>query len=235
MSPLLVAASTAKQTDALLAPLISVFWHGVPIFLFLGLLVVGVHVFKHPSVKGVVGETLVNWVGLSRLDNGRYRSLKNVFIPTVAGDGVTELDHVVVSAHGIFVIETKNYSGWIFGNEHDRMWTRTNYGNKCQFVNPLRQNDGHVNALAAFLGLPRSKFHSVVFFVGEATLKTPMPGNVLTSGLSRYIESNRDILLSESQVDTTWARLSAHDRAMDKRTVRREHVARVSRASNFEA
>jgi len=225
----LSAANTAIRPDALFAPLLNVFWHSMPLFLIFGVLAVLVNVLKRPSLKGLIGEVLVNRVALSGLDKARYRSLKNLFIPNLAGDGMTELDHVVLSAHGIFVIETKNYSGWIFGSEHDRMWTRTNYGNKCQFVNPLRQNDGHVNALMVFLGLPRNTFHSVVFFIGEATLKTPTPPNVLTSGLSRYIESKCDILLSESQVNTAWARLSAHDKAMNKRTVRREHVLRVSR------
>ena len=205
------------------------FGSAAPMLLFLGVVLIGIKLLKHPTVKGMIGEAAVNWAGLSRLDKARYKVLKNVFIPSLTGEGMTEIDHLVVSAHGIFVIETKNYSGWIFGGEHDHKWTRSGRGRKQQFLNPLKQNKGHVNALAAFLGLPQSMFHSVVFFIGEAELKTPMPANVLTSGLLKYIESERRVLLNESQVNEAWGRLSGHDAGMDKATVRRDHVARVSR------
>jgi restriction system protein len=221
------AASTPVLNSAL-NPLLEMVTSILPMFLLLGFMAVGIKVLKRPSVKGMIGEAVVNWAGLSRLEKGRYRVMKNVFIPSIASEGMTELDHVVVSAHGIFVIETKNYSGWIFGSEQDRMWTRTNYGNKCKFLNPLIQNKGHVDSLAAFLGLPRSAFHPVVFFIGDATIKTPMPLNVLSSGLIGYIEAQREILLNDSQVNSAWACLSNHDEDMDKRKVRRKHVARLS-------
>jgi restriction system protein len=222
-----LAASTPVLTPAS-HPLLEVVSNILPMFILLGLVALGIKVLKRPSVKGMIGEAVVNWAGLSRLEKSRYRVLKNVFIPSIASDGMTELDHVVVSTHGIFVIETKNYGGWIYGNEHDRMWTRTNYRKKCKFLNPLKQNKGHVDSLAAFLGLPQSAFHSVVFFIGDATIKTPMPPNVLSSGLIGYIEAKRDILLSESQMNSAWTCLSNHDDDMDKRTVRRKHVARLS-------
>jgi len=227
MSYFVPFASSTPLLNAALQPLLEL-KHNLPMFLLLGLVVVGMKALKRPSIKGMIGEVAVNCAGLSRLDKGRFRVLKNLFIPSVSGKGMTELDHVVVSAHGIFVVETKNYSGWIFGSEHDNMWTRTNYGKKCRFLNPLKQNKGHVDSLAAFLGLPRNVFHSVVFFIGDATLKTPMPPNVLSSGLIAYIESKRDILLNDSQANSAWACLITHDGDMDKRTVRRKHVARMS-------
>lgn len=207
------------------------FLSAIPLLVIVGVLAVVKRVLKRPTVKGIIGEAALNWAGLSRLDPSRYKVLKNVFIPSIAGDGMTELDHVVLSAHGIFVIETKNYSGWIFGGEHDHKWTRTGHGKKQQFLNPLKQNRAHVNALAAFLGLPQSVFHSVVFFIGEAEIKTPMPSNVLTSGLMNYIAAEQRMFLTDPQLILARGKLMGHDEGMDKATVRREHVARMSSRS----
>ncbi len=52
----------------------------------------------------------------------------------------TQLDHVVVSRFGVFVIETKNYRGWIFGSEKQPQWTQQIYRQKNRFQNPLHQN-----------------------------------------------------------------------------------------------
>ena len=45
-------------------------------------------------------------------------------------DETTQIDHVIISRFGIFVIETKNFTGWIFGSENQKQWTKTTYGNK---------------------------------------------------------------------------------------------------------
>ena len=57
-------------------------------------------------------------------------------------DGTTQIDHVLVSRFGIFVIETKDYKGWIFAGAGDRYWTQVLYRTKFRFQNPLRQNHG---------------------------------------------------------------------------------------------
>lgn len=83
----------------------------------------------------------------------------------------------------IFVIETKNMEGWIFGDAKSRRWTQNLYGKKLPFQNPLDQNYRHTKALEEFLGLPASHFHSVVCFVGDTCeLKTEMPPNVICGG-----------------------------------------------------
>ena len=53
---------------------------------------------------------------------------------------------MVLSEYGIFVIETKNYSGWILGGEYSEEWTKNVYGKKYKFRNPLKQNYTHVNS-----------------------------------------------------------------------------------------
>ena len=65
--------------------------------------------------KGKIGEKVVAGK-LERLPKDQYRILNNVMIPTPQGS--SQIDHLVVSIYGLFVIETKNYNGWIYGSEH---------------------------------------------------------------------------------------------------------------------
>jgi hypothetical protein len=126
--------------------------------------------------------------------------LHNLTLP--ARDGTTQIDHVVVSRFGVFVIETKNLTGWIFGDERSRKWTQSIYGHRYQFLNPLRQNYKHLKAVEDLLGLGPRCLHSVVVFVGSSRFKTVVPPNVLERrALVRYIRSKTDILLSEKQME----------------------------------
>lgn len=135
-----------------------------------------------------------------RLDASIYHSLNNVTI--VAADGsTTQIDHVIASRHGIFVIEAKNMKGWIFGSEKDGQWTQSlPGGRKFRFQNPLRQNYRHTKVLSEFLGIDHGLFHSIVMFWGECTFKTAMPENVLNTGYIAYIMTKTEVVLSDSEV-----------------------------------
>lgn len=158
-------------------------------------------------IKGWFGEKLTTFGMWLRLDENIYRRIDDIILP--ASSGTTQIDHVLVSTFGLFVIETKNMQGWIFGGERDSSWCQSIYGHKTRFQNPLRQNFRHVECLADFLKLDRGLFHSVVFFVGECEFKTPMPPNVLCSGLGNYIKSFDESLLIQSQVAEIECKLRA--------------------------
>lgn len=90
--------------------------------------------FNEPKIKGHIGEkAVVN--RLSSLPENKYTVINNVMLRT--DYGTTQIDHIVVSVYGIFVIETKNYSGWITGGEFSEEWTKNMYGKKYTFRNPL--------------------------------------------------------------------------------------------------
>lgn len=148
--------------------------------------------------KGFLGEAFGSLAHKIMLDKSIYHELNNVTIQTP--DGTTQIDHVVVSRYGIFVIEAKNMSGWIFGNEKSAEWTQSFPGGKFRFQNPLRQNYRHTKCLSDFLGIEHSKFHSVVMFWGESKFKTPMPENVLDRGYTAYIKSKAEILFTDQDV-----------------------------------
>lgn len=106
-----------------------------------------------------------------------YHLLNNVTLRY--GQLTTQIDHVLVSQYGIFVIETKGYKGWIFGNANDQKWTQVLYYAKFRFGNPIIQNAGHVAALRSIFTLDANLFHSIVVFCGQPDFKTELPAHVI--------------------------------------------------------
>lgn len=151
-------------------------------------------------IKGWVGEAMGGLAAKLFLDGTVYRSVNNVTLE--ANNGTTQIDHVIVSRFGIFVVEAKNYQGWIFGGENQAEWTQSlPGGKKFRFQNPLRQNYRHIKVLSEFLGLPEDRFHSVVMFWGESQFKTSMPANVMSSGYATYIKAKTSVLFTDEEVE----------------------------------
>lgn len=167
------------------------------------------------------------------LDKHEYRAIHNVTLPTP--DGTTQIDHVFVSRYGIFVVETKNFTGWIFGDERQARWTQKIYRKTYKFQNPLRQNFKHIKALESLLNLPAENFHSVIVFMGGSTFKTPMPDNVTyASGYVRYIKSKRRVLLSQSEVDLA-AQAIQSGRLEPSWATARQHIRNVKARRDTDA
>jgi len=205
--------------DLILQPLLS-HWRLVA---FAGVILIGLRILRAPAVKGWIGEWHVNR-GLRKLDGGQYQLFHDLYLPRPDGKGTTQVDHVVVSPFGVFVVETKNYRGWIFGTETQRQWTQQIFRRKEKFQNPLHQNKLHVRALMELLRLPESAVRPVVIFIGDAVFKTKMPENVLSRGLGRWIGKHQEVLLDADEVQRVSAALAAHDRATDREVVARQHV-----------
>lgn len=118
-------------------------------------------------IKGWLGEVQVSIAKKLFLDSKLYTDVNNVTITTT--NGTTQIDHIIASPYGIFVVETKNMEGWIFGDEKNSQWTQSLYGKKYKFQNPLHQNYRHIKALSEFLGIGEDKFHSLVMFTSDCT------------------------------------------------------------------
>ncbi|MFQ2455211.1 NERD domain-containing protein [Aeromonas caviae] len=176
---------------AAIAPLLTQLWFLLPLLLIATLL-------KTAWFKGMVGEWFINLCIRLFLDKREYRLLKDVTLPTPQGS--TQIDHVIVSRFGLFVIETKNMKGWIFGNPTQKSWTQQIYRRKHSFQNPLHQNHLHMMTLKSLLGLSDNQLHSVIFFIGDCTFKTPMPQNVMNRGLIRYVKGITTPVLAECEV-----------------------------------
>jgi hypothetical protein len=176
---------------AAIAPLLTQLWFLLPLLLIATLL-------KTAWFKGMVGEWFINLCIRLFLDKREYRLLKDVTLPTPQGS--TQIDHVIVSRFGLFVIETKNMKGWIFGNPTQKSWTQQIYRRKHSFQNPQHQNHLHMMTLKSLLGFSDNQLHSVIFFIGDCTFKTPMPQNVMNRGLIRYVKGITTPVLAESEV-----------------------------------
>ncbi|MFK3917920.1 NERD domain-containing protein [Psychrobacter sp. NPDC078501] len=178
------------------------------------------------SFKGFLGETVINVAMWLKLEKDVYHRLNGITLPRANG-GSTQIDHIIVSVYGIFVIETKNYKGWIYGSENKRQWTQSfPNGSKFKFQNPLRQNYLHIKTLADLLGLELSYFHSMIAFIGECELKTrdELPEHVLTSGIVSYVKKKQDKLLTEDEVISIVEQINSNRFSKSWRT-NREHKA----------
>lgn len=156
--------------------------------------------FFSAKIKGFFGEKKISAI-LSFLPAGKYFVLNNIMLAT--DTGTSQIDHVVVSNYGIFVIETKNYKGWIMGKESDEFWVQNIYGKKNRFKNPIRQNFGHVKALESLLSQYRSiRIIPIVAFSGEATLKVSISSaNVCyMTGVNQIIKRYQEEIISADQV-----------------------------------
>lgn len=100
-----------------------------------------------------------------------HKLMTNLYIPK--DDGMTtEIDLIMISHTGIYVFESKNYSGWIFGDENNKNWTQTlKNKQKNKFFNPVWQNKGHIDALKSVLGLEGKFFKSYIIFSERSVLK----------------------------------------------------------------
>jgi restriction system protein len=202
----------------IISQIVGILWYLMPIAILAGIL-------KSPWFKGVVGEFIVNFSEKLLLDKEKYHLVKNVTLPTE--DGSTQIDHVIVSEFGVFVVETKNMKGWIFGSPNQKTWTQKIYKNSNKFQNPLHQNYKHVKTLELLLGLNERQVHSVIVFVGDSTFKTEMPENVTYGGgYARYIKSKRTPVLTQSQV-TEVLEIIEHGRLTPSFKTNREHVRHV--------
>ena len=94
-------------------------WWLIPLFLIISFL-------KSPTFKGWFGEKMVEKAANRKLPHDSYHDLQNVTLAT--DEGSTQIDHIYVSRFGIFVVETKNYKGWIYGKVKDAKWTQNIYG-----------------------------------------------------------------------------------------------------------
>lgn len=99
--------------------------------------------------------------------------LTNLYLPhPTKKDRTTEIDVLFINQSGVHVIESKNYSGWIFGRDQDQKWTQSMPNRKkFKFYNPIKQNELHMKAVEQTLELDRSHLFSWIVFSDRSTLK----------------------------------------------------------------
>lgn len=122
------------------------------------------------STKGEIGEGIVSRI-LLRLPAEDYIILNDITMKSRSGS--SQIDHLVISSFGIFVIETKFYKGWLFGSEENEKWTQALYTEKYQFYNPIQQNRGHIKTLKYNLTkYPNVPYYPIIVLAGSCEFKT---------------------------------------------------------------
>jgi hypothetical protein len=183
------------------------------------------------KITGFVGEKSVARF-LSKLDPKKYKVINDLMV-NIEGN-TTQIDHVVISNFGIFVIETKNYYGWIIGDESSDHWTKLIYENKNikQIDNPIKQNNWHIKVLKNLL----KEYQDIIYFPiivftrrSYLSVKT-ITDVVLNTKLLLTINKYKTEIISDQVRDKIYNLLSILN--IKTRSIRREHISRLQEKKN---
>lgn len=174
------------------------------------------------------GEALLSRVAQANFGPPDYHLMNHVTLGLK--DGTTQVDHILVSRFGVFVIETKDYKGWIFANAKQANWTQVLFKWKFKFQNPIFQNIRHVRAVQDLLDfLPPGAIKSIVVFTGEAEFKTEIPQGVFSIfGLIEYLREQTIEVMSLNRMQFCVGRLETARLAISGKTDV-EHVRSLER------
>lgn len=177
-----------------------------------------------PKIKGYLGERSVS-NKLSILNQSKYKVINNLMLQV--GSKTSQIDHIVVSNYGIFVIETKNYKGWIIGNEHDEYWKQVIYKRKEKLYNPIKQNYGHIMALKEVLKVfPNLDYISIITFTINANLKVNSTTDVIyTTKLIETIEKYKNNVISDVVKEEVYNKLASLN--VDSKDNRITHIQAI--------
>jgi hypothetical protein len=195
----------------------------VVILLLLFVYFIGTLIYKHyvPKIKGAKGENRVARL-LRKLNGNEYKVFNDIYLRS--NGRTTQIDHLVVSIYGIFVIETKNYQGWIHGSEHSEYWTQSIYKQKKKFRNPIKQNWAHIYVLRDVLSdYKQLKYYPIIVFAGRGELKnvySTIPV-IYKNQLLPTIRQHRIPYLSIDQVNYIAYKINALK--IDEKQGKREH------------
>ena len=193
------------------------------LILFVAAVVIIIFYLKSPGGKGRRGESNIESIILRKLDDKLYGEvLRNLFLPKADG-GTSEVDVLLVCNKGIFVFESKNFAGWIFGDDEHKYWTVSLYAGrnwlgfkrteKYKFYNPIWQNNSHIRNLRRVLG-DKIPITSIIVFSDRSEFKSVTNNSdaiiMHTSELKRYlsrIKSSYTDVLTADQVQNIYNQL----------------------------
>jgi hypothetical protein len=179
-----------------------------------------------PEHKGAIGEAMVARK-LKKLPEQEYKVFHNIYLKT--REGSSQIDHIIVSIYGIFVIETKNYSGWIFGSENKEYWTQTIFDNKYKFRNPIKQNWAHIYALKEILSdYKYIKYYPIIVFTESAELKSitsEVPVVYDYELVQTIMDYKEQQILSFDQVDNIILRITENN--VQDKDINKEHIQNI--------
>ncbi|MCD9501751.1 NERD domain-containing protein [Photobacterium phosphoreum] len=182
---------------------------GLLVSFLLGGICVERKIKKKQQSKANIGEALVS----KKLNDYLFHEqvtgivVNNV---TLSIDGsTTQIDHILICTRGVFVIETKHYSGWIYGDAKQKQWMQVLFKKRFQFQNPIHQNYKHIKAIQALFDfVPEDQIKSLVVFTGDGEFKTSRPKDVvLLDGIRDWMNQHESHVFTLNRIQFCYGRL----------------------------
>lgn len=189
------------------------------------ILIISLKLYKS-KIKGYIGERLVS-KKLKKLNKRKYKVINDVLLKTQKGS--TQIDHIVISKYGIFVIETKNYKGIIKGNEYDDNWNQILINKSETLRNPIKQNNGHIKALKDLIPKLRyKKIKSLILFTKRAKLEVNCETSIIYfNKVNKIIKKYRNEEFTKEEVEEIYNKLNELN--INSFKERKVHVKNVKR------
>ena len=193
--------------------------------------------FRVRHDTGRYGEYLT-YKYLKKFEDQGAKFLFNIYVPK-KDEETTEIDVLMISPKGLFVFESKNYSGWIFGSDTQKYWYQTlptgrRKSHKEKFYNPVFQNNTHVKYIKSLIGneLP---IHSIITFSDRCTLMNVNVKNTNVKVINRYevyklissiYKNNPDDILSIDQINEIYNQLYPYTQVDD--ITKQKHIDNIN-------
>jgi hypothetical protein len=143
------------------------------------------------------------------LDKRRFSQFHGITLPT--GGGSEELDHVLVSSFGVFIIVSEFRPGEISGGESQEVWKHKRWGRMQRWPNPIHKAKLQMETLQRILDMPRGKFHLLVVLDGQGKPSPKWPRQLMTTGqLVPFLRSRTEQVLSPEQADRATKMIMEH-------------------------
>ena len=161
-----------------------------------------------------------------------YKLLNNILIKNQ--DKTTQIDHILIGKKGIFVIETKDFSGIITGEEYSKEWVQILNGNANNFYNPIRQNYGHIKSIENLLKM-KNICISVIVFTNKSKFKevdteTPV---IQLKELKRFIRKySSNISINKEEIEEIYNLIKKNN--INSNRIRRKHIKNIKKKISIE-
>jgi hypothetical protein len=175
--------------------------------------------------KGASAERVVAHF-LNKLDKSKYFTINDITLKLE--DNTTQIDHIVVSCYGIFVIETKNWKGSVYGSRWGKYVYQYLGEKKYKHLNPVKQNDWHIRRLRQVLKeYPNVKYISIVAFSGYTKRKIKDDITIRISEILDTISEYTGEVISGKDRDSIYSKLKKLH--VEGESYEKEHVENVRR------
>ncbi|MGN0607371.1 MAG: nuclease-related domain-containing protein [Oscillospiraceae bacterium] len=186
------------------------------------------------QIKGQIGEenTVREFNKFFESISADFKVLRNIYLK-FDNENTTEIDIIIISEYGIYVIENKHYRGWIFGSFKQEQWTDS-YPNgvKVRFYNPLKQNYTHIRTLKKYID---EKYHGMIYsyivFSGECELKK-VPYNsefikiIKSEDVFNTLKENiKDKVLISDEIELLYNKLNEFSNVSEDEKIK--HIERI--------